>query len=86
MNEFNVGREKNSNPPSDRKSLKIDEEKLVELVRRYSCLWQVSSTVFKDLWAKKNTWKEVDSQVQNYMEVNHKQFGTTICIYRANQL
>ena len=68
------------------KSLKKDEEKLVESVRRYSCLWQVSSTVFKDLWAKENTWKEVDSQVQNYMEVNHKQFGTTICIYRANQL
>ena len=40
-----------------------DEEKLVEAVRCYPCLWQVSSREYKDARAKENAWKEVASQV-----------------------
>ena len=39
------------------------EDKLIEAVRDYTCLWQVSSRAYKDLRAKENTWKQVAEKV-----------------------
>lgn len=39
------------------------DEKLVEAVRDFPCLWQVSSQSYKDLRAKENALKEVASKV-----------------------
>ena len=41
----------------------MDDEKLVEAVRSFPCLWQVSLKSYKDLRAKENAWKEVASMV-----------------------
>ncbi len=37
----------------------MNEEKLIEAVRKFSCLWQVSSRSFEGHWAKENAWKNV---------------------------
>ena len=39
------------------------DEKLVEAVPCFLCLWQVSSKSYKDASARENAWKEVASQV-----------------------
>ena len=44
----------------------MDDEKLVEAVRSFLNLWQVSSKSYKDLRAKENAWKEVASMVSAY--------------------
>ena len=41
------------------------EEKLIEAVRTFPCLWQPSARGYKDLRAKENVWKEVAMQVIN---------------------
>ena len=41
----------------------MDDEKLVEAVCSFSCLWQVSSKSYKDPRAKENARKEVASMV-----------------------
>ena len=41
------------------------EERLIEAVRAFPCLWQVSSKGYKDLRAKENAWKEVASRVSS---------------------
>ncbi|XP_062512382.1 transcription factor Adf-1-like [Corticium candelabrum] len=38
------------------------EEKLIESVRKYGCLWQVKSREYKDLRLKENSWKEVSEE------------------------
>ena len=38
-------------------------EKLVEAVKSYPCLWQVTSCAYKDIIAKINAWKEVSAIV-----------------------
>ena len=40
------------------------DEKLIEAVREYPCLWLVNSKTYKDAVAKGNAWKEVASQVK----------------------
>ena len=35
------------------------DEKLVEVVRTFDCLWKVSAKVYRDARAKENTWKAV---------------------------
>ena len=39
------------------------EEKLIEAVHGFPCLWQISSHAYKDLRAKENAWKEVALKV-----------------------
>ena len=39
------------------------EEKLVEAVREFPCLWKVKSKSYKDQTARENAWKEVSKQV-----------------------
>ena len=41
----------------------MDDEKLVEAMREYECLWKVGSKSYKDIRAKENAWKEVTSNV-----------------------
>ena len=41
----------------------MNDEKLIEAVRSYSCLWQVNSYSYKDRRAKDNAWKEVIDKV-----------------------
>ena len=38
---------------STKKCFKIEEEKLVECVRKYPCVWQASATKYKDVWARR---------------------------------
>lgn len=42
--------------------LKADE-KLIEVVKRFPCLWETHSKAFRDLVAKDNAWKVVSSEV-----------------------
>ena len=37
----------------------MEEEKLVEAVRTFDCLWKVSAKVYRDARAKENAWKAV---------------------------
>ena len=39
------------------------DEKLIEAVRSFPCLCQVSSASYKDARARENAWKKVASQV-----------------------
>ena len=39
-------------------SWSMDDEKLIEAVRTFPCLWRVSSKAYKDIRAKENAWKE----------------------------
>ena len=41
----------------------MGDEKLIEAVRHFSCLCQVSSKSYKDVRTRENTWKEVASQI-----------------------
>ena len=40
----------------------LKDEKLIEAVRLFPCLWQVNSKSYKDAVAKGNTWKEIFSK------------------------
>ena len=44
----------------------MDDEKFVEALRSFLCLWLVSSKSYKDLRAKENAWKEVASKVSTH--------------------
>ena len=44
------------------------DEKLIEAVRGFPSLWQVSARVYKDLRAKENSWKEVSTKVHKALE------------------
>ena len=39
------------------------DEKLVEVVKGYPCLWDTRSKTFRDLMAKENAWKVVSAEV-----------------------
>ena len=39
------------------------DERLIESVRNYPCLWQVSSHIYRDLRAKENAWAKVAEEV-----------------------
>ena len=39
------------------------DEKLIEAVCEFACLWQVNSKVYKDIIAKENAWKSIGEQV-----------------------
>ena len=41
------------------------DEKLIEVVKRFPCLWETHSKSFRDLVAKENAWKEVSSEVRH---------------------
>ena len=42
----------------------MDEERLIEAVRSYPSLWQVSAKCYKDAKAKENAWKKVATEVR----------------------
>ena len=49
----------------------------IEAVRKFECLWNVSSKSFKDNIAKENAWKAVAQEVRNASKsVSH--FGETM--------
>ena len=39
------------------------DEKLIEAVRGFACLWEVNSKLYKDNIAKENAWKTIGEQV-----------------------
>ena len=41
----------------------MEDEKHVEAVRGFPCLWQVNSKCYRDAQAKENAWKHVTGQV-----------------------
>ena len=43
--------------------LAMDDEKLIEVVRDFTCLGQVISKSYKDIRAMENAWKEVANNV-----------------------
>ena len=53
-----------------------DDEKLIEAVRLYPCLWQVSSRSYRDVIAKTNALKMIAEQVYN----------TKLCIWTVYAL
>lgn len=44
------------------------EEKLIELVRAFPCLWRPKADGYRDLIAKENAWKEVAKQVSDIID------------------
>ena len=42
----------------------MDEEKLIEAVRSFPCILDVSSKSYKDLRARENAWKLVAEEVK----------------------
>ena len=60
------------------------EVKLIEAVRLFPCLWQVTNPSYKDLRARQNAWIEVASQVKlillAYVPVNSRQSSVTITV------
>ena len=63
------------------------EEKLIEAVHGFPCLWQISSRAYKDLRAKENAWKEVALMVSvlamcNKMPNKYKFLGRGWCLCR----
>ena len=44
------------------------DEKLVEAVHTFPCLWQVSAKSYKDARARENAWKQVASLVEETVE------------------
>ena len=40
-----------------------DPEKLIEAVRKFACIWDVTLKCFKDSKAKENAWKSVAEEV-----------------------
>ena len=40
------------------------EKKLIELVRTFPCLWQISTLGYRDMKMKENAWKELQVQVR----------------------
>ena len=45
------------------------EEKLIEAVRSFPCLWQTTLKGYRDIKARENAWKEVALQVKHYKTV-----------------
>ena len=43
--------------------LGMDDERLVEEVRMFPCLWDVSVKAYRDTKAKENAWKTVSNEV-----------------------
>jgi len=43
----------------------MDEEKLIECVREFECLWNVKEKSYKDQRAKENAWKVIVEKVHN---------------------
>ena len=41
----------------------MDDEKLIEAVRQFECLWKVGSKFYRDVRAKENAWKVVAGEV-----------------------
>ena len=39
------------------------DEKLIEAVREFTCIWQVNSKAYKDKVARENAWKIIANQV-----------------------
>ena len=52
-------------PPSrmrtyqSQQNIVMDDERLIEAVRGFPCLWRVSCRAYRDIRAKENFWKEV---------------------------
>ncbi len=44
-------------------SFSMGDEKLIEAVRTFPCLWNTTSATFRDVKAKDAAWKQVASQV-----------------------
>lgn len=41
----------------------MDEEKLINLVQKYACLYDVSSRCYSDKLMKGNAWEEISTQI-----------------------
>jgi len=54
----------------------VEDEKLVEMVAKFNCLYDLSCTLYKNQTIKDNAWKEVAEQV--------KRSGKYIVIYYNN--
>ena len=52
----------------------IDFEELIEAVRSFLCLWEVSSKDYKDSRARDNVWKSVAERVGGTPEVCTKKW------------
>uniref|UniRef100_A0A1X7VX65 MADF domain-containing protein n=1 Tax=Amphimedon queenslandica TaxID=400682 RepID=A0A1X7VX65_AMPQE len=46
----------------------MEDEKLVELVRSFPCLWNVQIKWYRDIIVKENIWNEISSQFMDYDE------------------
>ena len=43
----------------------MEDEKVVEAVRGFQCLWRVGTKSYRDIIAKQNAWKEVAAKVSD---------------------
>jgi len=59
----------------------MDAEKLIEAIRSFCCLWDVSNKSYKDLRARKNAWKEVATKVRNNFPQHQLETITTALLH-----
>jgi len=46
----------------------MEDEKLIEAIKTYQCLWNTSATSYRDVKAKDMAWNQVATQVRaNYV-------------------
>ena len=47
----------------------MEEEKLIEAIQSFPCLWQVSDRFYRDQIARENTWKQVAHKVKEQVDI-----------------
>ena len=47
-------------------AIMVVEEKLIEAVRSFPCLWQTTLKSYRDIKARENAWKAVALQMKYY--------------------
>ena len=47
----------------------MEEEKLIEAIRSFPCLWQISNRFYRDQRARENAWKQVAHEVREWVDI-----------------
>ena len=57
----------------------MEDEKVVEAVRDFECLWRVGTKSYRDIIAKENAWKEVAAKVSDIRCVGIATASSRLC-------
>ena len=57
----------------------MEDEKVVEAVRDFECLWRIGTKSYRDIIAKENAWKEVAAKVSDIRCVGIAAASSRLC-------